>query len=359
MNLQPNDKRLNLVSLSSVRSLPVSFVIPPFVPRGKVTLLIGDPGDGKTYIALDFSAKVTRGTRLQTTIPVEGELVPTGPTGTVLYFSGEDGLADTIKHRLGLLGADERMFFAFDGVVEHSADGDRRSRFLLTDPTPLKRAIEEHYPDLVVIDPLQSFLGGRVDMHRANEMRAALEGITELAEQYNLAVLILCHLNKSSQAQAMYRTLGSIDIAAIARSILLVGPHPNKKSYALVHLKCSLGPKGPTMLYRIDDSGLHWEGPDDLSADELLGGTERPTAKKNAVEMLKSFLAAGPKPSQEVFDFAVENGLTRGSMRSAAESLGVEMKPSSFRGQWMWTLSTADGKAQEPSTENQEAPISI
>ena len=185
--------------------------------------------------------------------------------GKVLYISGEDGAADTLKPRFRKQGGDESLFYVADGLIEDRADGRRHSRFLLTSLEPLEEALRNLRPDLVVIDPLQAFIGGKVDLHRANEVREALQGISKLAERYNFALLIICHLNKASQSCAMYRVLGSIDLVAGARSVLLAGRHRQDETYALVHLKCSVAQKGLTLLYSIDDAGLHWLGVDTTS----------------------------------------------------------------------------------------------
>jgi hypothetical protein len=236
--------------------------------------------------------------------------------GIVLYLSGEDGAADTLKPRFIKQGGDASRFYVVDGLIEEREDGQRRSRFLLKNLELLEDGIRKLQPVLVVIDPIQAFIGGKVDLHRANETREALEGISKLAERYGFALLLVCQLNKASQSKAIYRVLGSIDIVAGARSVLLAGPHPDG-SHAVVHLKCSVGPKGPTLLYCIDHKGLHWTGTDRTTAAELLEGTAQPRPKTNAQKLLADLLSAGPKSADEVFALASQNGIADGSMRAA------------------------------------------
>jgi hypothetical protein len=214
---------------------------------------------------------------------------------------------------------------------------------LLSENLPqLEEAIRDLRPDLIVIDPLQAFIPGNVDLHRANEVREALAGISKLAERYSFALLIVFHLNKSTQSKAIHRILGSIDLAAGARSIMVASRRAGGETYALAHLKCSVGPKGPTLLYSIDTTGLHWLGTEDTTADDLLNSTDEPQKKTNAQSLLKDLLSNGPQSAKEVFALAARNGLTDGCMRAADRSLRVQQKPSDFRGQWLWSLPVDD-----------------
>jgi DNA repair protein RadA/Sms len=145
MSVINHNRQLKVTPLSSIAAAEVSSLLPPYIPKGKQTLLVGDPGDGKTWIALDMSARVTRGLGLPTAISVEGVGCPVDQTKprNVLYFSGEDGAADTLKPRFSKLGGDHTRFYVTDGLIEDGPDGQRGHRLRLTNLLPLEEAVQE------------------------------------------------------------------------------------------------------------------------------------------------------------------------------------------------------------------------
>ena len=197
---------LRLIQMSGVRAEEVKWLWPPYVPLGKLTIVQGDPGEGKTTLVLAVIASLTRGE------PLPGCAAAEAPM-TAIYQTAEDGLADTIKPRLEARGADCSRVFVIDESRKELSMLDKR----------LEKAIRETGARLVVLDPMQAYLGSDVDMHRANEIRPIMKHVAAMAERSECAVILIGHMNKAQGLKSGYRGLGSIDFRAAARSVLLVG----------------------------------------------------------------------------------------------------------------------------------------
>ena len=192
--------------MSNVEVEEIKWVWYPYIPYGKITVVQGDPGEGKTTFILALVALLTK-----------GEPLPEEETGAepinVIYQTAEDGLADTIKPRLLSVGADcERVLVIDENEIELTLSDER-----------LEQAIKETGSKLIVLDPIQAYLGGDVDMHRANEIRPIMKRLALLAERTGCAVILIGHMNKMGGAKSAYRGLGSIDIRAAVSSVLGVG----------------------------------------------------------------------------------------------------------------------------------------
>lgn len=188
----------------------IEWLFYPFIPYGKVTIIQGDPGEGKTTVVLQIIAKLTKGEPILNEITEEETGVK--PIN-VIYQTAEDGLGDTIKPRLLAAGADCSRVLVIDDQDQPLTMVDAR----------LEEAIIQTKARLVVLDPIQGFLGAGVDMHRANEIRPLMKRISVLAEKYQCAIILIGHMNKNSNGKSSYRGLGSIDFQAAARSVLIVG----------------------------------------------------------------------------------------------------------------------------------------
>jgi len=334
-------RQLDVVSFANVEVKDVSWLIPPYIPLGKITILEGDPESGKTFLAIEFAAAVTTGRIIDFVgIPVEGQAPPSRAPANVLYFTGEDDLADTLKPRFLHQHGDQGRFFAVQGMMSERSGKKVEENFTLSCIAELEKGLQDFRPALVIIDPLQAFLGAGVDMHRANEVRPVLSGIKKVAEENGCAILVIRHLNKSVNQRGAYRGMGSIDFTAAARSVLLAGKNPRHPSqFALVHGKCSNGRKGTSLTYSISDSGLCWTGVAEISEDDLLGTTRQATKPRELAEgFLLEILAGGPKPSAEVQSAAVLKGISPRTLQRARENLGVLHKPSGFQGSWCLKL---------------------
>jgi RecA-family ATPase len=185
---------LRLINMQDVEVEEVQWLIYPFIPYGKVTIIQGDPGEGKTTLVLQIIARLTKG---ESILNEEAK-----PPINVIYQTAEDGLADTIKPRLLSADADCSRVLVID---------DRDTPLTMLD-VRLEKAIAETNAKLVVLDPLQGFLGADVDMHRANEIRPVMKHIAELAEKYKCAIILIGHMNKCSTSKSTYRGLGTIDL---------------------------------------------------------------------------------------------------------------------------------------------------
>lgn len=248
---KPGKRKYTLKPFADVEYEEPNFLFAPYIPRGSITIIQGDTGVGKTAFCCKIAAAVSIGGVMQ---DVQCE------DGNVLIISVEDD-PSTLRGRIEASGGDlTRCFFPEDGF----------------DLTFMSDAIDdlivESKASMVIFDPLQAFLGAKVDMHRANETRPVMARLAEIAKRQNCAVVIVSHLSKGSVgSQAIYRALGSIDIVAASRSVLYVGKNPRDPSQcAVIHAKHSHSMKGRSFLYRIGGrGGVQWEGYTDLTEKDL------------------------------------------------------------------------------------------
>lgn len=347
-----------VVNLADVEPEEVVWLWEPYLPIGKLSLLEGDPGLGKTWLALTITAALTRGYPLPS---ADGRPGAPGAPRNVLYLSAEDGLGDTLRPRLDAAGADPRRVHAVTGKRTLGEDGQAvDDAITLADVPTLRAAIEQVRPALVVIDPLQAYLGASVDMNRANETRPLLSALGELAQAYGFAAVIIRHLRKSSSDRAVYRGAGSIDFSAAARSILLVGAEPdNERRRVLAHVKSSLAEPGASLGFELREGAFHWLGASAYSAEQLLAqpatGEER-SARDEASAWLLEMLAQGPALTRELRQAAARDGLGWRTIEQAKGTLGVTARRQSFgntgRGEWTWEL-------QDRKAPNEESPAAL
>ena len=241
----------------------------------------------------------------------------------VLYQTAEDGIADTIKPRL------EPMQPNFGNIMVISED---QSQLSLSDER-IERIMRRYRPALMIFDPLQAYLGADVDMHRANEVRPVLSHISHLAEKYRCAVVFIMHNSKMSQNQALYRALGSIDIPAVARSMLVMGKNPeNPSQKVLCHEKSSLARHGQSILFEVapERGGILFQGFTHLTADDVLSGRretrEKPSVTKDAAReaLLKLFGEGESVELSAVKELMEEMGCSRRTMYNLKRELELQ-----------------------------------
>ena len=332
--------RADLLCLADVQAEAVQWLWEPYIPLKMLTILSGDPGAGKTFLAMALAAALTRGEAMLT-----GEACD---PSCVLYLTNENSPSHVLRPRFDTLQGDAKRFFLVQGTM--TPDGQPGS-ITLGDTEALRGAIKMHGARLVVIDPLQSFLGGSVDAHRANQTRPIMDGLIRLADETGCAIVITRHLSKGVGGSALHRGMGSIDFTGAARSKLLVAPNPNDASRIIMaHSKCNLGKFGPSLAYAIEDGGvLRWHGKCDLLAGDLLNApasAEERSLLDEAVDFVRETLANGPVPAKEVQSKAEEAGIAKATLRRARERLCIDRRPEGFKGRWMLSLPTV---AQEPA----------
>ena len=335
---------LKLINMETVEVEQIEWLLYPFIPFGKVTIIQGDPGEGKTTMVLQIIAKLTRGEPIllkqqsqkeaqkdskenlkQKVLSQDNPIQPVN----VIYQTAEDGLGDTIKPRLLAAGADCSRVLVID---------DREQPLTMLD-VRLEEAIMQTKARMVVLDPIQGFLGTDVDMHRANEIRPLMKRVAVLAEKYHCAIILIGHMNKNSNGKSSYRGLGSIDFQAAARSVLIVGRLKDEpETRVMCHVKSSLAPEGKSVAFRLDkETGFQWIGEYDISADDLLSGDARGQKSRIAKEFLLDILADGGMAQKKIEEEASKQGIKKKTLRNAKQELEID---SIKRGnQWFWILS--------------------
>lgn len=300
-----------LICIADVAPETVDWLWYPYIPKGKLTLFEGDPGVGKSWVSLAIATAVSLGKGLP-------EVEIKEPAG-VLLASAEDGLGDTIRPRLDSMGADVKNIHAIKGALN----------FEQTGINTLGDYIEKIKPVLTIIDPLVAYIGAGVDIHRANETRAVMAKLAELAEQYSVAILAVRHLAKGGTSKPIYRGLGSIDIAAACRSVLMAGYDPDDpQKRAVVHIKSNLASMGCAIGYELREGGFYWTGESDLTWQRILSAEDidNKSARDEAVDFIKSELSNGPVEASQIWRDAKEAGLAEATLKRAKFELGIITK---------------------------------
>ena len=288
---------LQMIKMSEIQSQEVAWLWFPFIPYGKLSIVQGDPGDGKSTLILNIAAKLSMGECIDENMNI------TEPVN-VIYQTAEDGLADTVKPRLEAANADCSRISIID-------ESDRSVS--MTDDR-IEEAIKRENAKLCIFDPIQAYLGGDTDMNRANEVRPVFRKLGMIAEKTGCAIVLIGHLNKSSGTQSTYRGLGSIDIMAAVRSLIFIGKvRKDPTTRVLIHEKSSLAPPGETMAFKLgDEEGFRWVGAYEISADELLDGKEgkaTETKLERGAKLIRELLADKKEISiRELDEKAKEQG---------------------------------------------------
>ena len=317
---------VKIIRMSDVELTPVDWLWKPYLPFGKLSVLQGNPGEGKTYFAMHLAAACTNGKLL----PNMERMEPFN----VIYQTAEDGLGDTVKPRLIEAGADlDRVLVIDDSEVQLTLSDER-----------IEKAIVENNARLVIIDPIQAYLGADVDMNRANEVRPIFMRLGQVAQRTGCAILLIGHLNKAAGMQSLQRGLGSIDIAAAVRSVMFIGKLKHDPTMRiLTHEKSSLAPPGVSLAFSLgDEGGFRWVGEYDITADEMLSGIEpqRETKIQQAKDLICALLAGGKQMlSEDIDKAALERGIPGRTVRDAKRELGDALKSKIVEGRkkvfWM------------------------
>jgi putative DNA primase/helicase len=284
------------------------------IPLGKITMLDGDPGLGKSAITLDLAARVSASNPM----PDGTE----GASGGVVLISGEDGLADTVRPRLGAAGADCSRILdltysngEFFQIAEHLPE--------------LKQAIHQVSAVLLVLDPVMAFLPPKKSSNSDQEMRQALTPLAKLAEKTGTAVILVRHLNKAETlSNALYRGGGSIAFIGLARSGLTVAESKRHAPFRVLAMsKCNLAKLGPSLLYQIRENGekisVEWSGQSEETATDLLVAAGPQAIRKRAEEFLLKELSTGPMSSKTLTERGKAEGFSGKTLQRARHDIGI------------------------------------
>jgi hypothetical protein len=313
--------------MSDVQPETVTFLWAPYIPLRKLTMLEGDPGQGKSCMTAAVAASGSLGTGL----PGMGSFEP----WSTLFFTVEDGLADTLRPRLDAMGADCSLIFAHPETIDLSNPGGLAE---------VEREIEARRPRLVVIDPIVAYVGARTDTYRANEVRSILAPLAALAERFDCSIVAVRHLSKAKGGRSIYAGQGSIDFTAAARSVLLAGSAADDPARrALIHIKCNVAQQGPALGYAIVDGLFGWTGATTLTAGDLLASEVRDgdrSAEDEAATFLQDALGDGPVDAKVVQADAKRAGIAERTLKRAKSRLRVEARKRGFGedGAWVWSL---------------------
>lgn len=315
------------------------------IPMGKLAILEGDPGTGKSTLTLDLAARVTRG------LEMPGEPQSEYPAAGVVLWSAEDGLSDTIRPRLDAAGGDAKLVVVREFVA---VERFRRELPTIEDIEALRSDIADVNGKLVIIDPLMAFIGLGTNTYQDQQVRQALSPLATLAEETMATIVVVRHLRKGQGGKAIYAGGGSIGIAAAARSVLLCGRDPDRGedgSMVLAHSKSNLSKLSKSLAYRMLEEGgatrISWEGDSPHTAESLLKEARTGSAVGEAREFLAELLEGGPVAAEEAKAAAWRAGIAEGTLRRAKDELGVRSKKSSVRGGWNWVA---------PAQRAQESP---
>jgi hypothetical protein len=331
------------ILLSAVRPTRVEWLWPGRIPLGKLTILDGDPGLGKSVLSLDLAARVSTGQAMPDGAP--------GPRGGVVLLSAEDALDDTIRPRLDAAGADVSRVLALDSIPD--GDKPRRLPELPIDGPLIGAAVRRVGALLVVVDPLTAYLGHTVNSHRDTDCRRALWPLAALAEETGAAVVVIRHLNKAMGSNPLYRGGGSIGIIGAARSGLLVAKDPDNpdRRRILAATKCNLAPLPASLAYDLStaENGalrIGWAGESPHTAESLLAAPrddEERGALQDAADVLRSILERGPVAPEDAKREARKAGVADKTLYRAKSILGARSRKEGFTGKgvWQWFLPDA------------------
>lgn len=344
-----------IVTLSDVQAEEVRWLWRDRIPLGKLAFIEGDPGLGKSWCSLAIAHAVTRG------LPLPGDEEDAEMKRTpakVLLLTAEDGLADTIRPRLEGMGADLTLVKILTGVRD--TKGEEQHLSLVHDLSAVDEALTEGGFALVVIDPLNAYLGIDLDTHKDSALRSVLTPLTRLAERRGVALICIRHLTKSAKDQAIYRGQGSIGYTAAARVVHLIGVNPhNPHERVIVCIKNNLAQLPLPLGFEVNEGRFLWSGVQEVSADDLLkaksSGEGRSHALDEAMDFLREALAGSERDASDVKVAAKESGISEATLKRAKQKLQVvARKKDGFgaEGGWIWALPNQE-QAKEINESNE------
>ncbi len=311
---------------NKVKAKTVKWLWYPYIPYGKITIIQGDPGDGKSTLALNLLSLVTNGGIL----PLSHMNVE---QGTVIYQNNEDGKEDTIVPRMRACGADLSKVAYIDETEDVLSMGDER----------IEQVLEETHARLIILDPIQAYLGD-TDMNRASEIRPVFHRLAAIAQKRNCAVVLIGHMSKGN-GKGLYRGLGSIDIAAVARSVLLVSKVGDDLR-VLAPIKNNLAPMGDSILFRIDgNSKINWIKTCKITAEQVMIGDTKDiecSAKKilQAINIISFCIKNGNCRARDIQSECKKQGISVRTVNAAKSKMNI--KSLKTQKEWVWQLNNEE-----------------
>jgi hypothetical protein len=347
-------RRLVVQRVGDVPAERVGWLWPRWLPLGKLAVLDGDPGQGKSTVSLEIAARISRGGTMPDGVGIEA------PAGVVI-LSAEDGVGDTIRPRLEAAGADLDRIHAVQAVV---SDGEALLPTLPLDAGLLGDVVAEVDAGLVIVDPLMAYLDGATNSHRDHDVRRALVPLAQVAEQQGCTVLVIRHLNKMQGGRAVHRGGGSIGIIGAARVGLLAGQHPTDDGLRVLAVaKSNLAALPSPLAYRLSEdqdrgcARVEWVGPVELRADDLVAhyDPQESSALEEAVAFLRVELAQGPRPAREIEAAAAQASISESTLKRAKPIAPVVSKKVGDR--WLWHLEGQEGQGGQGSCTGDLDPL--
>jgi len=325
---------LETVRLADVESRAIEWMWPDRIAFGRLCLLCGDPGVGKSMLTCALAAAVTTGAVL----PGGVRQAP----ANVVILSAEDSPEDTIRPRIESMGGDLERVRVVTGVRR---DGEPGGYFSLADDlAALERELEREPAALLIVDPLDAYVGTAIDTHRSAAIRSLLGPLAAMAERTGVAVIAVQHLSKGSRDRPIYRPQGSIAYLAAARTALLVATDPERPDSPTRHvvgLKSNLGPPPAPLRFSVEGGAFGWlAGESAITAEALLAGPANESdrsALTEAEDVLRQILADGPRLAGDALREGVAAGISERTMQRARQLLGVVTRKRGLTG-WEWTL---------------------
>ena len=324
---------LEIIRASEITPREVQWLWYPYIPFGKVTLLQGDPGDGKSKLMLTLAALLSKGKHLPFTDEEE-----TNEPMTIIYQTTEDDADDTVVPRFNSSDGDGDKLIFIREDKKNLTFGDNR----------IREAIEKYNAKLLILDPMSSYIGDECSMNNANETRAAFNHLITVAKETGCAIVIIAHMNKVRDTNPLYRTNGSIDIAGAVRSILAVTKSANKENIAeryLVQVKSNLAPMGSAIRFEVSDKGVDFLEEVELTAYDaflaLAPKQGRPNEKEEAaMDFIRELLSNGRRSATDCEARLEAAGFKKSTYKKAKKKMGVSSEKDGFI--WYWSLAEVD-----------------